>query len=39
MCEGTGKPISKPRLEAQPWAKYSIEHARSLERPMFRRAF
>ena len=39
ICEGTGKPISKPRLEAQPWAKYSIEHARSLERPMFRRAF
>ena len=34
ICEGTGKPISKPRLEAQPWAKYSIEHARSLERGM-----
>lgn len=39
ICEGTGKPISKPRLEAQPWAKYSIEHARALERPQFRRAF
>jgi DnaK suppressor protein len=39
ICEGTGKPISKPRLEAQPWAKFSIEHARSLERPQFRRAF
>ena len=38
ICEGTGKPISKPRLEAQPWAKYSIEHARQLERGMgFRR--
>jgi DnaK suppressor protein len=31
ICEGTGKPISKPRLEAQPWAKYSIEYARKLE--------
>ena len=39
ICEGTGKPIAKPRLEAQPWAKYSIEHARQLERPQFRRAF
>lgn len=37
ICEGTGKPISKPRLEAQPWAKYSIEHARALERNMLRR--
>ena len=31
-CEGTGKPISKPRLEAQPWARYSIEHARQMEK-------
>jgi RNA polymerase-binding protein DksA len=38
-CEGTGKPISKPRLEAQPWAKYSIEHARAMEKRMFRRPF
>jgi RNA polymerase-binding protein DksA len=37
ICEGTGKPISKPRLEAQPWAKYSIEYARQLERGMIRR--
>ena len=36
ICEGTGKPISKARLEAQPWAKYSIEHARQLERGMGR---
>ena len=34
ICEGTGKPINKPRLEAQPWARYSIEHARQLERGM-----
>jgi len=39
ICEGTGKPISAPRLEAQPWAKYGIEHARQLERRMFRRSF
>jgi RNA polymerase-binding protein DksA len=32
ICEGTGKPISKARLEAQPWARYSIEWARKLER-------
>lgn len=32
ICEGTGKPINKPRLEAQPWAKYSIEYARQLEK-------
>lgn len=31
ICEGTGNPINKPRLEAQPWARYSIEHARKLE--------
>lgn len=34
ICEGTGKPISKARLEAQPWARFSIEHARQLERGM-----
>jgi RNA polymerase-binding protein DksA len=34
ICEGTGKPISKPRLEAQPWARYSIEYARQRERGM-----
>jgi DnaK suppressor protein len=34
ICEGTGKPISKARLEAQPWARYSIEYARRLERHM-----
>lgn len=31
ICEGTGKPITKARLEAQPWARYSIEYARMLE--------
>jgi DnaK suppressor protein len=32
ICEGTGKPIGRPRLEAQPWARYSIEYARLMER-------
>lgn len=32
ICEGTGKPIPKPRLEAQPWARYCIEYARMLEK-------
>jgi DnaK suppressor protein len=31
ICEGTGQPIPKARLEAQPWAKYSVEYARKLE--------
>lgn len=37
ICEGTGKPISKARLEAQPWAKFSIEYARELEKGGVRR--
>ena len=32
ICEGSGKPISKARLEAQPWARYCIEYARMLEK-------
>jgi RNA polymerase-binding protein DksA len=36
ICEGTGKPISKVRLEAQPWAKYSIEYARQMEKGFIR---
>lgn len=31
VCEGTGKPICKARLKAQPWARYSVEYARKLE--------
>lgn len=34
ICEGTGKPIPKARLEIQPWAKYSVEWARQLEKNM-----
>ena len=36
MCEGTGKPINKARLDAQPWARFSIEHARTLEQRRMR---
>ncbi len=32
ICLGTGKPISKARLRAKPWAKHCIEYARRLER-------
>ena len=31
ICEGTQKPIARARLEAQPWARYSIEYARMKE--------
>ncbi len=32
ICEGTGLPISKFRLEAAPWARYGIEYARQKEK-------
>jgi len=32
VCEGTGKPISRARLEAVPWARYCIEYERMIER-------
>ena len=31
ICEGTGKPIPKARLAAQPWARYCVEYARMVE--------
>lgn len=37
LCEGNGKPISKVRLEAQPWARFSIEYARLQEKSAIRR--
>lgn len=37
ICEGTGKPINKLRLEIQPWTRFSIEHARALEKNMMLR--
>lgn len=36
VCELTGKPIKVERLEELPWAKYSIEAARDLERRQMR---
>ena len=32
ICEGTGKAISKARLEANPWAKYCIKYATMVEK-------
>lgn len=32
ICEGTGKPIPKARLKAQPWARYCVDYARMLEK-------
>lgn len=32
ICQMTGKPIPKARLDAKPWAKYTIEAAREIER-------
>ena len=31
ICEATGKPIAKARIEAQPWARYCVKYARMLE--------
>jgi DnaK suppressor protein len=36
ICLGTGKPITKPRLRARPWAKYCIEYARMIEKGLVR---
>jgi RNA polymerase-binding protein DksA len=36
ICENTGKPIKVERLEELPWARYSIEAARELERQSMR---
>jgi DnaK suppressor protein len=35
-CEGTGKPIPKARLKAQPWARYCVEYARLIEEGLVR---
>jgi len=32
ICEGTGKTISKARLQANPWARYCIDYARMVEK-------
>jgi DnaK suppressor protein len=35
-CEGTGKPIAKARLEANPWARYCIKYATMVEQGLVR---
>ncbi|MEN0019272.1 MAG: TraR/DksA C4-type zinc finger protein [Planctomycetota bacterium] len=37
VCEMTGEPINRERLEELPWARYSIEAARRMERGPMRR--
>jgi len=32
ICEGSGKPISKKRLEAIPWTRYCVSYACLLEK-------
>jgi DnaK suppressor protein len=32
ICEGTGQPIARSRLEARPEARYCIEYAREMEK-------
>ena len=35
VCERTGQPIPKERLDAIPWTPYTIEAAREVEREMY----
>jgi RNA polymerase-binding protein DksA len=37
ICMATNKPIGRMRLEAVPWAKYTIEYSRALEAGLVRR--
>jgi DnaK suppressor protein len=32
LCEGTGDPIGRRRLDARPWTRYSIHYKEKLER-------
>ncbi len=32
VCEGTGKPIPKKRLEVFPWARYTVDYQEQIER-------
>lgn len=36
ICQKTGEPIQKARLEAKPWARYCVEYARMLEQGLVR---
>lgn len=37
ICEGTGHPISKARLKASPWTRYSYEYMLALEQGRVKR--
>jgi len=37
ICEGSGRPIPKVRLEAIPWAKYCVEYANLLEKGLVKK--
>jgi RNA polymerase-binding protein DksA len=37
ICQGSGKPIPKDRLEAIPWAKYCVEYASLVEKGLVRK--
>lgn len=37
ICEGTGRQIPRARLEAEPWARYCVEYARTLEQARARK--
>ena len=39
ICEGLGIPIEENRLEAIPWARYSMEYARMKEKGIYGAAF
>lgn len=32
LCEGTGEPIGKKRLEPRPWTRHSVEYKERLEK-------
>ena len=36
ICLGSGEPIPKARLNAMPWAKYTVDYARMLEKGLVR---
>lgn len=36
ICEGSNKPIPKPRLKAIPWARYTVEYAEMMEKGQVR---
>ena len=36
ICEGTGKPIARARLQANPWARYCIKYATMVEQGLVR---